>query len=54
MPVMNAKEALEIYKVFAKQTQSVIEFLEAARMYEGSLQMRLPPINHVSLLNFSF
>ncbi|KAG1052024.1 hypothetical protein G6F46_007611 [Rhizopus delemar] len=53
MPVMNAKEALEIYKVFAKQTQSVIEFLEAARMYEGSLQMRLPPINHapVSLVD---
>ncbi|KAG1144317.1 hypothetical protein G6F38_006450 [Rhizopus arrhizus] len=49
MPVMNAKEALEIYKVFAKQTQSVIEFLEAARMYEGSLQMRLPPINHAPI-----
>lgn len=48
MSIKDAKEALKIYMEFAKQTKLVKEFMNTAKIHEYKLQMRLPPINHVS------
>lgn len=54
MTKSDALTSIELYKAFSAETQSVTEFFNAARPYEGALEMKLPPLNHVryTLLNY--
>ncbi|CAO3663856.1 hypothetical protein G6F70_007978 [Rhizopus microsporus] len=46
MTKSDALTSIELYKTFSAETQSVTEFFNAARPYEGALEMKLPPLNH--------
>ncbi|PHZ07515.1 GAT-like domain-containing protein [Rhizopus microsporus ATCC 52813] len=46
MTKSDALMSIELYKTFSTETQSVTEFFNAARPYEGALEMKLPPLNH--------
>lgn len=48
MQKSDAKQALDIYKTFAQQTELTIEYLNSAKRLEGDLQMGIPSIKHVS------
>jgi hypothetical protein len=47
MSKKDAKEALDIYKNFAQQTEYTIEYLNDARKLQNDLQMSIPTIKHV-------
>jgi hypothetical protein len=43
----DAKEALDIYKSFAQQTEHTIEYLNDARRLQNEMKMSIPAIKHV-------
>lgn len=53
MTKSDALTSIELYKTFSTETQSVTEFFNAARPYEGALEMKLPPLNHVIYILFT-
>ena len=46
MSKYDAERAFEIYKVFSKQTNQVVEFLGVARQYENSTRVQIPKLRH--------
>lgn len=54
MTKSDALMSIELYKTFSTETQSVTEFLNTARPYEGALEMKLPPLNHVRYIAYYY
>ena len=48
MSHVDAKEALEIYRHFCKETEQVMEYLGVARKLENLLNVPIPHLKHVS------
>lgn len=46
MSKYDAKRALGIYKMFARQTNQVVEYLSIARTYENSTRLEIPKLKH--------
>jgi len=46
-----ARVALEVYKMFVQQTTKVMEFFELARSLQSVLQIEIPYIKHVIIIN---
>ena len=46
MSKYDAQRALDIYKTFTKQTNSVVEFLSTARQYENATRLEIPKLKH--------
>jgi hypothetical protein len=42
----DAERALEIYKIFSKQTNLVVEYLATARQFETSTRLEVPKLKH--------
>lgn len=43
---VDAEHAIEIYKVFVKQTDLVVQYLSIARQYEHATRLEIPKIKH--------
>ncbi|CAG8551180.1 1530_t:CDS:10 [Ambispora leptoticha] len=54
MSLIDAKDALEIYRTFVKQTEGVVDYLSVAKKLQAALQMTIPNLKHapVSLTVF--
>ena len=48
MSRVDAKEALQIYRRFCKQTEGVVEFLGVAKKLQNLLNVPIPNLKHVS------
>jgi len=48
MSKYDAKDSLEIYKTFAKQTEAVVDYLNIAKKLQAALQINIPALKHVS------
>ena len=46
MSKVDGQRALNIYKTFTKQTNSVVEFLSVARQYEHATRLEIPKLKH--------
>ncbi|KAF8471706.1 ANTH domain-containing protein [Kalaharituber pfeilii] len=46
MSRFDAERALEIYKIFTKQTADVVEYLQTARRLETSTRLQIPNLKH--------
>ena len=47
----DAKQALEIYRRFGKQTESVDEYLGVAKKLQNLLNVPIPNLKHVRLIS---
>ena len=43
----DAKTALHIYKVFTKQTEGIVDYLNIARKLQGATRINIPMLKHV-------
>lgn len=50
MSKIDAKDALQIYKKFVKQTEKVVEYLGAAKKIQDRLGIIIPNLKHVNIL----
>lgn len=48
MSKIDAKEALEIYRHFCKETERVVEYLGVAKKLQNLLNVPIPNLRHVS------
>ncbi|CAG8441550.1 13522_t:CDS:2 [Ambispora gerdemannii] len=46
MSLVDAKDALEIYRTFVKQTELVVDYLSVARKLQSALGMSIPNLKH--------
>ncbi|CAG8493835.1 3845_t:CDS:2 [Paraglomus brasilianum] len=46
MSKYDAKDSLEIYKTFAKQTEAVVDYLNVAKKLQAALQINIPALKH--------
>ncbi|KAG9295998.1 hypothetical protein G9A89_011850 [Geosiphon pyriformis] len=46
MSLIDAKDALEIYRTFVKQTEGVVDYLSVAKKLEAALRMPIPNLKH--------
>lgn len=49
MSKIDAKDALQIYKKFVKQTEKVVEYLGAAKKMQNRLSIVIPNLKHVNI-----
>lgn len=49
MSKIDAKEALQIYKKFVKQTEKVVDYLGAAKKIQDRLGIVIPNLKHVNI-----
>ena len=50
MSKIDAKDALEIYRHFCKETERVVEYLGVAKKLQNLLNVPIPNLRHVSQL----
>lgn len=53
MAKTDARESLEIYKRFAKQTEAIIDYLSMAKRLQRDLQIEIPIGKHVCIQSYS-
>jgi hypothetical protein len=51
MSKIDAKDALQIYKKFVKQTEKVVDYLGAAKKIQDRLGIVIPNLKHVNIFD---